>query len=146
MTAMGGEGGGKRRDGKTERQSVSVIPFLPPSVNSLYDVIWNQRKVEKKSSVRSFCYRAKEHLRRFPLADGALVKMDLIFAYPFNHKNARLRRKDTHNMVKVIADLVAEKGGWDDSRMKSGSWESVDSENESVTVVLTEVISNGLST
>lgn len=143
MTAKGGDGGG---GGRTGRQLVSVIPFLPPSVNSLYDVIWNQRKVEKKSSVRSFCYRAKEHLRRFPLSDGALVRMDLVFAYPFNHKNARLRRKDSQNMIKIIADLVAEKGGWDDSRMKSGSWESVDSEMESVTVTLTEVAggSNGI--
>lgn len=143
MTTKGGDGGGGGRIG---RRSVSVIPFLPPSVNSLYDVIWNQRKVEKKSSVRSFYYRAKEHLRRFPLSDGALVRMDLVFAYPFNHKNARLRRKDSQNMIKIIADLVAEKGGWDDSRMKSGSWESVDSESESVTVILTEVVSNGIST
>lgn len=122
------------------RRMVLVVPFLPPSVNSLYDVIWNQRRVEKKSSVRSFCYRAKEHLRAFRLTDGALVRMDLVFAYPFNHKNAKLRRKDTHNMVKVIADIVAEKSGWDDSRMKSGSWESVDSEVESVTITLIEVV------
>lgn len=130
---MGGDNG-------KGRKIVSVIPFLPPSCNSLYDVLWNQRRVEKKSSVRSFCYRAKEHLRKFPLSDGSLVRMDLVFAYPFNHKNARLRRKDTHNMVKILADLVAEKGGWDDSRMKSGSWESVDSESESVTITLIELV------
>lgn len=141
MTTMGGDGsGGDGRPGPHGRQMVSVIPFLPPSVNSLYDVIWNQRKVEKKSSVRSFCYRAKEHLRAFRLTDGALVRMDLVFTYPFNHKNARLRRKDTHNMVKILADLVAEKGGWDDCRMKSGSWESVDSEVESVRITLVELI------
>lgn len=135
-------GGNDGRD-RIQHKSVSVIPFLPPSVNSLYDVIWNQRKVEKKSSVRAFCYRAKEHLRAFRLSDDSLVRMDLVFAYPFNHKNAKLRRKDTHNMVKIIADLVAEKGGWDDCRMKSGSWESVDSEVESVMVTLVEVVNGG---
>lgn len=132
---VGGDG-----NGRSGRRSVSVIPFLPPSVNSLYNVIYNQRRVEKKPEVRVFCYRAKEHLRAFRLSGDALVRMDLVFAYPFNHKNAKLRRKDTHNMVKIIADLVAEKGGWDDCRMKSGSWESIDSEVESVTVTLIEVV------
>lgn len=134
---MGGHG-----NGGSGRRVVSIIPFLPPSVNALYDVIWNQRRVEKKSSVRSFCYRAKEHIRIFRLRDGALVRMDLVFAYPFNHKNAKLRRKDSQNMIKIIADLVAEKGGWDDCRMKSGSWDSVDSEVESVTITLTEIADN----
>lgn len=133
---MGGNGDSGR---VRPRQSVSVIPFLPPSVNSLYNIIYAQRRVEKKPEVREFCYRAKQYIRPLRLADGALVRMDLVFAYPFNHKNARLRRKDSQNMIKVIADVVAEKSGWDDSRMKSGGWESVDCEVESVTVTLTEV-------
>lgn len=125
--------------GEGEKKTVAVIPFLPPSVNSLYNVIYSQRRVEKKPEVRAFCYRAKEYLRQFPVADDSLVRMDLVFAYPFNCKNGKLRRRDSQNMMKIISDLVAEKGGWDDSRIKSGSWESVDSENESVTVTLTEV-------
>jgi Holliday junction resolvase RusA-like endonuclease len=135
MSMKGGDG-----NGGNGRSAVSVVPFLPPSVNSLYNVIYNQRRVEKKPEVREFCYRAKGYLKSFPLTDGAMVRMDLIFAYPFNHKNAKLRRKDSQNMIKILADLVAEKGGWDDCRMKSGSWESVDSEVESVTVTLIEVV------
>jgi Holliday junction resolvase RusA-like endonuclease len=124
------------------RRSIAVIPFLPPSVNSLYNVIYSQRRVEKKPEIRLFCYRAKEYLRAFPLSDGSLVRLDLVFAYPFDCKNGKLRRKDSQNMMKVIADLVAEKGGWDDSRIKSGSWESVDSENESVTITLSEIVAD----
>lgn len=133
------KGGDGDEGERIQRRSVSVIPFLPPSCNSLYNVLYNQRRVEKKPEVREFCYRAKQYLRPLELTDGSLVRMDLVFAYPFNHKNARLRRKDSQNMIKIIADLVAEKGGWDDCRMKSGSWESVDSEVESVVITLSEV-------
>lgn len=130
---------GGHEEGEKRRSSTVVIPFLPPSVNSLYSVIYSQRRVEKKPEVRAFCYKAKEYLRAFPVAADSLIRLDLVFAYPFNHSNGKLRRFDSQNMMKILADLVAEKGGWDDSRIKSGSWESVDSENESVTVTLTEV-------
>lgn len=131
---MGGnDGGGKGRS------LIVVIPFLPPSVNSLYNVIYSQRRVEKKPEVRAFCYKAKEYLRAFPVAADSLIRLDLVFAYPFNHGNGKLRRFDSQNMMKILADLVAEKGGWDDSRIKSGSWASVDSVNESVTIALTEI-------
>ena len=121
------------------RQSVCVIPFLPPSVNSLYNVIFSQRRVEKKPEVRMFCYKAKRYVKAFPLPDDSLVRMDLVFAYRFHHKNGSLKKQDSQNLIKIIADVVAEKGGWDDRRIKYGSWASVDSENESVTVTLTEV-------
>lgn len=145
MAGVDGKGRGlvATSKGDSPRKSVSVIPFLPPSVNSLYQIIYSQRRVEKKPEVRQFCQSAKQYIKAFRLTDSSLVHMDLLFAYRFNAKNGSLRRRDSQNMMKILVDVVAEKGGWDDSRVKSGSWDSVDSENESVTITLTEMINGG---
>jgi Holliday junction resolvase RusA-like endonuclease len=120
-------------------QVTFMIPLIPPSVNSLFNIIYAQRRVEKKPEVRAFCYRAKEYVKAIKLSENSLVRMDAVFSYPFHHKNGRLRKFDSQNLIKVVADVVADKCGFDDSRIKHGSWASIDSASESVTVTLTEL-------
>ena len=78
---------------------------------------------------------------RFVVAPDSLVRVDLSFHYPFCYKNGRFKKVDTANLLKLTYDAISEKIGVDDSRFKSGGFESFDSEKQWVEVTLTEVTS-----
>ena len=115
------------------------IPLLPLSVNSLYQVIFSQRRVELKPEARRFKTQAKVYVPRFTVQDDSFLRLEAAFHYPHFHKNGKLRRFDSQNLLKLLIDAISEKIGVDDSRLKAGSWASIDSPNESVTVTLVEV-------
>lgn len=116
-----------------------TLPLLPPSCNALHQVIWSQRKIQLKPEVMLWRNQMKVFIPRFDLAAGALVNAELTFHYALHHRNGKLKRKDTANMFKILLDIIAEKCGFDDCVIKSGSWATVDSAEEKVVVVLTEV-------
>ena len=76
-------------------------------------------------------------------SNESLVHVDVVFHYPHFYKNGKLRRFDTHNVIKPLFDTIAEKAGFDDSRIKSGSWASKHCEQERVEVYLREVLQYG---
>lgn len=115
-----------------------TIPFLPPSVNALYDVIYWKRCVQLKPTVLAWKTKAKEIIPAWNAGEG-LVQVNITFNYPFYHANKTLRPVDTHNMVKPLIDAIAEKQGWNDKRAKIGSWYSQDSDTPSVHVILSQV-------
>ena len=117
-----------------------TIPVLPPSVNSLHNVIYSQRKVVLKPEILKWRSDIALFIPRLTLTDESLLCVDLVFHYHHHHKNGKLRRFDTHNMVKVLLDVIAWKGGFDDCRIKSGSWASINSNDEKVEVHLREVL------
>ena len=117
-----------------------TIPLAFPSVNSLHQIIYSQRRVELKPEVRKWKNEAKGHVPRFVLrSQSSLLRADIVFHYPFHYANGKLREFDTHNAVKPLLDVIAEKLGFNDKRVKSGSWDSVDAVSEKVEVVLREV-------
>ena len=117
-----------------------TIPLAFPSVNALHQIIWSQRKVELKPEIRKWKNDAAYFIPRAAWAsDTSLICVDLIFHYPFYYANGKFRLFDTHNCVKPLIDIVAEKQGWDDKRAKSGSWQSVDDAEWKVLVVMQEV-------
>lgn len=101
------------------------IPFLPPSMNSMYNVLFSQRRVELKPEVRLWKTKAKEYI---PLlkqsSDSFLFRLDVVFLYNFFFKNGKLRKVDSQNLMKVLIDAVAEKNGISDEYVKFGSYES----------------------
>jgi hypothetical protein len=133
-------------DGKVGVVAVAVnevrftIPLAFPSVNALHQIIYSQRRVELKPEVRRWKNDAKDHVPRFRLqSQSSLLRADVIFHYPFYYANGKLREFDTHNAVKPLLDMIAEKLGFNDKRVKSGSWGSIDSVNEKIEVVLREL-------
>lgn len=117
-----------------------TIPLLPPSVNSLHQIIYSQRRVELKPEVRQWRYRAKEYVPRVRwLSESSIIRVDTVFYYRLFTLDGKLRIFDTQNVLKPLIDLIAEKQGWNDKRAKSGSWETVDSTDEKVVVVLREL-------
>lgn len=131
---MGGDGG---NNGKEYR---FTIPVLPPSVNSLHQIIYAQRRVELKPEIRQWKYRAKEYVPRVQwLSASSVIRVDTVFHYRMFTSDGKMRVFDTQNVLKPLIDLIAEKQGWNDKRAKAGSWETVDSTDEKVEVVLREI-------
>jgi len=122
-------------------QSVSfVIPSLPPSVNAIYQIIFSQRRVEMKPEVRLWKTQAKVYVPRIVAhGDVYTFKIDTVFHYPWHHKNGKLRKFDSQNLLKVLCDAIAEKTGFSDERFKAGSWDSVDDESQKVDVTVSQV-------
>lgn len=118
-----------------------TIPLLPPSINALHNVIWSQRRVELKPEVRKWRTDALNFIPRIVFSSNeSLLRVDVVFSYRHYYQNGKLRVFDTHNLVKFLIDTIANKAGINDCRVKSGSWDSVDSIDEKVEVILREVV------
>lgn len=128
---MGGDGNGGRW--------AFTIPCLPPSVNSLHQIIYSQRKVVLKPEILKWRSDIALFIPRIQLQASSLVAVELTFHYRHLYQNGRLRRFDTHNLVKVLLDVISWKANFDDSRVKEGRWLSVDSADEKVEVVMREL-------
>lgn len=121
-----------------------TVPSLPPTVNSLYQIIYAQRKVELKPE----CLRWKSDVKRsyiprFQLRDGRLAAVDATFYYRFHYQNGKPRVFDAANLLKLLLDAIAERCEFNDCFIRYGSWSSVDSPDERVEIVLREVMRNG---
>jgi hypothetical protein len=126
--------------GREECEARFTIPLAFPSVNSLHQIIYSQRRVELKPEIRKWKNDAGEYVPRIILrSQSSLIRIDVVFHYPFYYANGKLREFDTHNAVKPLLDLIAAKAGFNDKRVKSGSWDSADSKDEKVEVVLREL-------
>lgn len=120
-----------------------TLPALPPSVNSLYDIIWSQRRVELKPECRCWKTDAKGRMPPWEHTPGASIRVDAHFEFPRFHKNGRYKIKDVSNLLKLLLDAVAERYGFDDSFVVAGSWSSADSNTERVIVTVTEIAQEG---
>lgn len=61
------------------------------------------------------------------------ISINSFFHYDFFHKNGKIKRFDTHNLIKVLIDAIAEKNEFDDKIVKFGAWWSIhNSEKEFV--------------
>ena len=117
-----------------------TIPVATPSVNALNNIIYSQRRVVTKPEVLKWRSDASAFIPRIKLmSKESFIRVDALFCYPFYHRNGTLRVLDTQNMMKALIDTIAWKAGFNDLRVKSGSWDSADDTNERVEVQLTEV-------
>lgn len=112
-----------------------TINSVPPSVNALYQILYNQRRVILKPEVQAWKTSIKAEIPAFDPGDS-IVRVDMIFWHRWYYKNGNLRRWDAANCHKPLMDAICEKQGWDDSRVKFGSWGSVNSEQERTEVTL----------
>jgi Holliday junction resolvase RusA-like endonuclease len=117
-----------------------TIPVLPPSVNSLHNIIYAQRKVVLKPEILKWRSDIALFIPRIQVDESSLLQVDVTFYHRYHYQNGKLRVFDVHNMVKVLLDVLAWKANFNDCRIKFGSWASVDSTDEKVEVRLSEVL------
>lgn len=93
------------------------ITSVPPSVNSLYNVIFSLKTVEMKPEVRLWKSKAKMMIpawkpKKIGKTGFLYFKMDIYTK--LYCKNGTVRKFDVPNMEKVTIDAVCEKIGIDD--------------------------------
>lgn len=119
-----------------------TLPSLPLSHNSLYQILYSQRRVELKPEARQWKSEAKAYVPRFQLLlSSSSIEIICAFHYPFNYGNGRPRKFDASNLLKLTIDTIAEKIGYDDNLFRFGQWSAVDSKDEKVEVKLREIAS-----
>ena len=116
-----------------------TIPNLPPSINALYQINFHRRTVSLKPEVQVWKTDAKQYIPAWSPREGSIVRADVIVRLPWYCLNGKLKRQDVQNFLKPLLDVITERQGWDDSRAKFGSWGSVDCEEKSVEVTLSNV-------
>lgn len=122
-----GESNGTALDSK----SVTFrLPSPPPSMNSIYNVLYNQRTVAMKPEVRAYKTQMKFFVPKMTVTDNQHVSMTFEVVQNWHFKNGKIKKQDVHNMSKVLVDLVAEKMGFDDSQVWYFAMSKTDSETE----------------
>ena len=116
-----------------------TIPSCPNSVNSLYNVIFSLKRVELKPECLLWKSQAKGFMPKFESPNAAFLRMDVTFTYPLFHKNGKLKKRDSSNMLKLLQDAIAERYGLDDKFITQGSWVVVDAPEERTDVLLSEI-------
>jgi Holliday junction resolvase RusA-like endonuclease len=91
------------------------VPLKPPSVNSLYQIIYPLRKVELKPEIRLFKTKFKEFLPPTrPLLPKPLL-VELTLHDTWYTKTNTIRKYDLSNLEKCVLDALSEYLGLDDS-------------------------------
>lgn len=121
-----------------DRSISFVIPRLPASMNSLYQILFHQRRVELKPEHRRWKNEAKDYIPRFDVTEGATLRIDCVLNFDWSK-----RRFDSANLLKLVLDAICERLGVNDKAVRHGSWYSIDSEKEFLSVTITEVESGG---
>lgn len=117
-----------------------TLPSLPLSHNSLYTIIFSQRRVELCTAARQWKSQSKAYVPRFRLLlPLSSIEIVCTFHYPFNYSNGRPRKFDASNLLKLTIDTIAEKIGYDDNLFRFGQWSAIDSHDEKVEVKLREI-------
>jgi len=94
-----------------------TIPLTPPSENSLYQIIYSQRRVQLKPSVRLFKTRFKAFIPPTSIPLNTLLELSLSFSLPLYYLNGKLKKVDLSNWLKPTQDALCERLGIDDSRI-----------------------------
>jgi Holliday junction resolvase RusA-like endonuclease len=109
----------EEKDSQARRKLAFSIPSLPPSVNSLYWVLYSMRRIELKPEARAWKTRAKEFIPPFKVGENEALSVRITLHGPWLTKEGKFRKADVTNREKLILDAISEKQGWDDSRVVS---------------------------
>lgn len=87
------------------------IPFLPPSVNSLYGVSVRRGRVKMflKTESRQFKEKAKLFMPPQKFDEEDLLTVSIKVHTAWRHANGVIKRKDIMNLDKIVCDALAEK-------------------------------------
>ncbi|UOF78280.1 crossover junction endodeoxyribonuclease rusA [Caudoviricetes sp.] len=117
-----------------------IIPGVPPSSNSNYQVIWSQKRTILKPEVLLWKTRAKEYIPLWEPNDGDKVEVSVEVHQDWFYRNGKLKKADVANMHKALIDTICEKQGWDDSQAWYVSFAKCQCSFEEKTIVELKVI------
>ena len=110
------------------------LPFLPPSMNAIYSIIYSQRRIEMKPEVRLWKSKAKGFIPVWSIEEGEELDLEIELHGEWRYKNGKPKRMDVQNLLKVLIDALCEKWGVDDARVREIRAKRVQAEQEKVMV------------
>lgn len=119
-----------------------TLPSLPGSLNEIYELNRHDSGLPRKrlkGEWSLWCSRMAPFIPPFTIADTSVLRVDRLYAVSWFYGNGRWRKLDVVNMDALLFNLVTRKIGVDDSKIKCGMMNSIDSKDNRVEVVLTEV-------
>ena len=108
---------------------------VPPSVNSLYNVIFSLKKVELKPEVRLWKSKTKMLIplwKPHVLGKSGFLYFKMDVYTNLYHKNETVKKFDVMNMEKACIDTICEKIGIDDKFITDCHTRKIHSDNEYV--------------
>lgn len=111
------------------------LPF-PPSMNSLYGINFKTRSVYMMNDARYWKSKAKLMIPKFNVQNDTKICMKMYIFSEWYFKNGKQKKHDVHNLIKIVADAISEKCGFDDSQIWSFSANKVQSTEQSVQVTM----------
>ena len=99
-----------------EEQIEFKIPFIPPSVNSLYNVMFSLKKVELKPEIRLFKSNVKQYVPYFKVIQNEKLSCEIEVIQNWYFKNGNTKKQDIQNMVKCLLDAISERLGFGDEQ------------------------------
>ena len=116
------------------------LPASPPSMNSIYNVMFAMRRIELKPEVRLYKNNMKMYVPGWDVTKEEKVSFEIEVVDNWYFNNGKFRKADVQNVGKVVIDLVSEKQGWEDSQVWNFNASKKQSETEScVNVVLKKI-------
>ena len=136
--SSGNKGGSSTADTHPARTPTPLsfkLP-IPPSMNSIYGINYRTKQVYLTNDARYWKSKAKLIIPNFKCTHNDKLNMTLTFNGEWICKNGSIKKKDVHNLVKVVVDAIAEKCGFDDSQVWSFSCSKVQSTEQTVAVTM----------
>ena len=119
-----------------------TLPSLPASLNVLYELNRPDSGLPRKRLKAEWALwvsKMQPYIPAFTIADTSILRVDRTYFVSWFYGNGRWRKLDVVNMDALLFNLVTRKIGVDDSRVKCGMMDSMDSSDDCVAVVLTEI-------
>ena len=121
------------------------ITGLPESMNSIYQIIYAQRRVQIKPDVLRYKAQAKLLMPPWKCEPEWLFGISMRFRGEWYFRNQNIRRVDLANLEKVVCDAVSERYGFDDARIfEKYSWKVQDGTTSAVEVRCYRLLGDGL--
>lgn len=111
-----------------------IIPMLPPSVNSLYNVIFSMKQIQLKPEVRLWKTQASFYVPNWRSETAGYFYFNADIYMRTLHKNGKVKRHDLQNLEKCLIDTVCEKLGFGDEFIFAKRTRKIESDKERVEV------------
>lgn len=122
--------------------SVFKIPSIPPSVNSLYNIIFSLKKVSLKPEVSLWKSKSKMFIPDWKWDGVSHLYFNADIYMNSYYKNGKLKKHDLQNLEKCLIDTVFEKLGIPDENIFAKLTRKYHTDNEEYVVVTIGELTN----
>lgn len=112
------------------------LPISPVSCNSLYNVMFNLKRVELKPEIRLWKSQVKQFVPAWKTEKKGYLYFNADIYTETLFKNGKVRKLDLQNLEKALIDAICEKIGLSDEFIFKKHTRKIQAENDRIEVEL----------